>query len=297
MNVTLDSQEVGRQTHPMTVQGNEFSRIRWIHKIDLGDGRVTPGIWAYEEGYGLEHVDFAGKSVLDVGCIDGMYSFYAERRGASRVFSFDIADEQFGPQQGGPQDWTAGYKYAHKALGSKAEYRFPLSVYDLDPDSVGTFDVVLCLGVIYHLMHPALALERINGVLNMGGTLIVETEVSEGTTRFHHRLRHNPSFATVYRKPIVSMRAAMARVIEVARQLKPWKVHDSGDVYRGDVTNFWVMSPEVIQRHLDAAGFRIEQARYVKPRRLSYRCSKVALPDPMFAAGPARHVLSTIRRP
>jgi SAM-dependent methyltransferase len=268
---------------------DEYSRIRWIHAIDLGNGTVTPGIWQphYEE-YGLDRVDFKGKSVLDIGCIDGLYTFYAEKRGASRILSFDIADEQFGPQHGDNRDWTAGYKYAHKVLKSKAEYRFPFSVYNLDPEAVGTFDIALFLGVLYHLAHPALALERINSILKMGGTMVLEAEVSAGRTGFFRQFKHNPTRVKAVPIKVVSMRSAIARLRARVRLLKRLiSPTDTGDVYRGDVTNFWVLSPEVMERHIDYAGFRIEHARQFDARR-SYICTKVAEPDPMFAAGRPR---------
>jgi len=52
------------------------------------------------------------------------------------------------------------FRYAHRQLGSKVDYR-EMDVYELTPDRIGRFDIVLCLGVLYHLKHPLLALERI----------------------------------------------------------------------------------------------------------------------------------------
>src|SRR5262249_6385881 len=48
-------------------------------------------------------------------------------------------------------------------LGSRVEYR-QIDVYRLAPERVGRFDIVLFMGVLYHLKHPLLALERVCAV-------------------------------------------------------------------------------------------------------------------------------------
>ena len=157
----------------------KYEEIRWIHQIKLPDGRVTPGKWPplFKE-YALMEVDFKGKRVLDVGCLDGQYSFYAERQGASEVVAIDINEEQFGKQLFSGQNWSFGFLYTHNQFNSKVKYVFPYSVYDLSPSSFGQFDVILFLGVIYHLAHPVLALERLNKVLKPGGVMVLEAEIS-----------------------------------------------------------------------------------------------------------------------
>ena len=68
----------------------------WMHTIDLGGGVVTSGAWTPEDQAGtlgtLEQIDFRGKKVLDVGCLDGLWSFEAERRGAAEVYATDLGD-------------------------------------------------------------------------------------------------------------------------------------------------------------------------------------------------------------
>ena len=69
----------------------EVEKIEWWHKIDLGNGIITPGkVNTFEKlkRIGLPD-DLTGKSVLDIGAWDGFYSFEAERRGASRVVAID----------------------------------------------------------------------------------------------------------------------------------------------------------------------------------------------------------------
>lgn len=141
--------------------------ILWRHTIDLGQGVVTPGGRANRKilrRLGLpQRLD--GLSVLDVGASDGFYSFEAERRGARRVLAIDNFSS-----------WSTreGFDLARRALGSRVEDK-KMDVFELSPDTTGVFDLVLCLGVLYHLRHPLLALERIFSVT--GSHLIVETHV------------------------------------------------------------------------------------------------------------------------
>jgi tRNA (mo5U34)-methyltransferase len=149
--------------------------IRWWHSIDLGHGIVTKGVdQAQAERLSRLQLpaDLTGRSVLDIGAWDGFFSFEAERRGAARVLAADYYSwhgQGWGTGQG-----KAGFQLAREALGSRVE-DVDLDVMDLSPDRIGTFDVVLFLGVLYHLPHPLLALERVASVT--GSLLVVETVV------------------------------------------------------------------------------------------------------------------------
>ena len=122
----------------------------WYHKLDLC-GTVTPGIHDprdTELSMGFPK-SFKGKRVLDVGCADGYYSFAAEKLDASEVVAID------------EREW--GSKTAKALLDSKVQFRI-MSVYDLSPEKNGLFDIVILFGVLYHLKHPLLALEKIRAV-------------------------------------------------------------------------------------------------------------------------------------
>lgn len=146
-------------------------RIAWYHTFDFGDGIVTRGIdqsphrvhWL-----GLPE-SFQGQSVLDVGAWDGYYSFEAERRGARRVLATD-----WFCWGGGGWGTKAGFQLARRVFGSRVEDR-DIDVLDLSPETVGVFDVVLFLGVLYHMRHPLLALERLFQVT--AKQLILETHI------------------------------------------------------------------------------------------------------------------------
>lgn len=144
------------------------SRIQWVHRIDVGQGIVTPGTWDTETVLQRLQLpdDLTGKSVLDAGCWDGFYSFAAERRGAARV----LATDEFVWRRG----LRAGFDLAPQALHSRVEPR-EIDVLDLRPETVGTFDIVLFLGGLYHMRHPMLALDRLAAVTRE--LLVVETVV------------------------------------------------------------------------------------------------------------------------
>ena len=145
--------------------------IDWFHTIDLGNGVVTPGIDPSPKklhAIGMP-TDLTGKSVLDLGAWNGFFSFEAERRGARRVLAADYFCWS-GPGWGTKD----GFDLAREALGSKVEDR-EIDILDVSPDSTGVFDTVLLLGVLYHMRHPLLALEKVSAVT--GGMLILETHV------------------------------------------------------------------------------------------------------------------------
>jgi tRNA (mo5U34)-methyltransferase len=151
----------------------DVEAIRWFHTIDLGGGVVTPGeedTPAKLATLGLPE-DLAGKTVLDVGAWDGFFSFEAERRGARRVVAVDPAAWREGQPE---NEWgsKAGFELARRALGSRVE-DLDIDLDALSPDTVGTFDVVLFLGVLYHLPDPFPLLERVCSVT--AGLLILET--------------------------------------------------------------------------------------------------------------------------
>jgi tRNA (mo5U34)-methyltransferase len=142
----------------------------WWLSIDLGDGRVARGeksldviksrcVWE------VMPRDIAGKSVIDMGCAEGYFSFWAEQRGASRVVAVDWEPET-----------CRRFRLAHEYLGSQVEF-VQSTVEELNAHELGTFDVVLCMGLIYHLRDPVLGLERAASLLAPGGRMVLESHV------------------------------------------------------------------------------------------------------------------------
>jgi len=150
----------------------EINAIKWMHTIDLGDGVVTAGKWPRNPriAAAFDRIGFGGKKVLDVGTCNGLWSFEAERRGASEVHSVDFLTHV--------GYWCApGYRLAHRLLDSKAIYNPDVNVYDIDKLGVRDFDIVVFAGLYYHLKNPLLALARARSVLKAGGYIIVEGPV------------------------------------------------------------------------------------------------------------------------
>ncbi len=131
--------------------GKELAQKGWYHSIEFPDGSVTDGLIPLDRlkervGHMPIPDDLRGKRVLDIGAWDGWFSFEMERRGAN-VVAVDCVEIQ-------------NFLSAHEARNSKVEYRI-LDVMELSPRELGYFDIVLFLGVLYHLKHPLLGLEKV----------------------------------------------------------------------------------------------------------------------------------------
>jgi tRNA (mo5U34)-methyltransferase len=174
----------------------------WWHSIDLGDGIVTPGHKSAEllkiEWDQLQLGDLRGKTVLDIGSWDGYFAFTAERLGAARVVALDwyVWSMDLGRQQAYyreclergektqpfeemPELWRPaelpgkkGFDTAKVALESRVEDVVG-DFMSIDLAELGTFDVTFFLGLLYHLRHPLLALERLAQVT--AGSAYLET--------------------------------------------------------------------------------------------------------------------------
>lgn len=123
---------------------------RWYHPIELRPGIVTPG--ANAARLVLDALDLppdcAGMRVLDIGTRDGFFAFELEKRGAE-VLAVDYV---------GSGD--TGFGVAADVLGSRVTY-LQRNIYQLDTRELGTFDLVLFLGLLYHLPDPLGALRLV----------------------------------------------------------------------------------------------------------------------------------------
>ena len=132
----------------------------WWHTIDVGDGVVTPGhVAPRSQEIRAEAIPhrMPGKTVLDVGCWDGYFSFWCERRGAivtpvDNCQYKEFVRSKFGVELKGGE----GFRAAARLLGSG------LKLKTSDFASLrGSFDIVLFFGVLYHERNPLLALEHL----------------------------------------------------------------------------------------------------------------------------------------
>lgn len=158
----------------------------WYQTIELAPGLVTRNA-VYDHRPILDRVGLPesldGLTVLDVGTADGFWAFEMERRGAARVVALDLdrlGQSDVLPRYRAqlPADWADAENYcaprfwtAHALRGSRVEYRTG-SVYDLTPETFGTFDLVYCGSLLVHLFDPLSALIAIRSVTR--GTAVVE---------------------------------------------------------------------------------------------------------------------------
>lgn len=159
----------GGDSDPAALQARLSALRGHFHSpIDFGDGIVAKPAHVqrrFQRRLRLMRIpaDLTGKSVLDIGAWDGYFSFEFERRGAKRVLAIDTWD-------GAPE--FQAFLLAREHLKSRVEYR-RMDAHDISREAIGTFDIVFCAGVLYHLRHPLAVLERIRGVT--AERLIVET--------------------------------------------------------------------------------------------------------------------------
>lgn len=188
---------------------NAAEAMVWFHSIDLGHGVVTKGCKTpallNQELNALQLPDLRGRTVLDIGAYDGFYSFEAERRGASRVVSMDFhvwqletrltasylaqcAANGTAPTPPYRTEWMQWrldaermpgkmrFDLARRALNSRVEPVIQ-DFMTADPAVIGTFDVVLFLGVLYHTQYPLAALQRVFTLTKH--MVVIETEAME----------------------------------------------------------------------------------------------------------------------
>ncbi len=147
----------GSASHSGFSQEEIRRRVRelgdWFQNMDLGGIETAPdhflGDYPRCKWRRFAHAipaDLTGKTVLEIGCNAGFYSLEMKRRGAARVLGIDTDPA-----------YLAQARFAAEVTGADVEFR-EMDVYDIA--SLGRrFDLVLFLGVLYHLRHPLLALD------------------------------------------------------------------------------------------------------------------------------------------
>lgn len=210
---------------------------RWWHELELAPGVITPGDDSNRmklpilDGLGLPS-SMAGLRALDIGCSDGYFTFELERRGAA-VTAIDFVPETY-----------TGFATARKILGSNAEYRMD-NVYNLSPESYGQFDVVLFMGVLYHLRKPLAALDAIRSVMKPGALLFVGTMMID-----EYFLLPDGTVTT------------LDAINPILKTVPLWQTYP-GDALNGDFTNASAPNLRGLQVALEEAQFRVEETRTV----------------------------------
>lgn len=229
----------------------------WFHNINvrgiwtapdhfLGD---YPGAKFRRFAEGLPD-DLSGKAVLDIGCNAGFYSIEMKHRGADYVLGIDSDDH-----------YLAQARFVADALGfTDVEFR-KLSVYDVA--RLGRrFDVVIFMGVFYHLRHPLLALDLIRD--HVAGDMLIFQSLTRGSSRV----------AAV--KPDYDFNEPD----DFDKRGYP-KLHFIEHQFAQDWTNWWVPNRAASEAMLRSAGFTIEAG----PTDEVYLC-RVA-PVPFAGWGPS----------
>jgi len=227
----------------------------WFHNLDLGGVETAPDHFLGDyprfkfDRFAGALPDLGGKSVLDIGCNAGFYAFEMKRRGAARVLGID-EDPRYLEQA----------RFAAAELGwDDVEFR-RLSVYDVG--ALGErFDLVLFMGVLYHLRHPLLALD------------LIREHVAADRMLFQTMQRGPETVAPVpedhpFHKP------GTFDEPEIFGDPGYPRLHFIERCYAGDWTNWWAPNRACSEAMLRAAGFRIE----ARPEAEVYLCRIAPVP-------------------
>jgi tRNA (mo5U34)-methyltransferase len=229
----------------------------WFHNIELRGVKSAPDHFLgdypavkWRRFADALPADLSGKTVLDIGCNAGFYSIELKRRGARRVVGID-SDEHY----------LAQARFAAEISGVDLELR-ELSVYD-----VGTlrdrFDIVLFLGVFYHLRHPLLALDLIHE--HVARDLFIFQSMQRGSSEIE-ALEEDYPFGEVE----VFDRPGFPRMHFIERR------------YSGDQTNWWVPNRACSEALLRNAGFEVVD----RPEEEVFICRWREMPDGSHAVHP-----------
>jgi tRNA (mo5U34)-methyltransferase len=198
--------------HPMslTQPGSDQAEVKeriaqnhdWYHTIELAPGVVTPGIVDVRPIVPNVPIpaSLTGMRCLDIGTWDGFWAFEMERRGAAEVHAVDVPDPYrwdwpartrlLESYEGGKENLELikrngnGFPIAREALASSVD-RHEMTVYEISPEALGTFDFVFVGSILLHLRDPVGALERIRTVAK--GELVINEAVEYVLTKLHPR--------------------------------------------------------------------------------------------------------------
>jgi tRNA (mo5U34)-methyltransferase len=224
---------------------------QWFHNIDLHGVKTAPdhflGDYPNIKWQKFAHAipaDLTGKSVLDIGCNAGFYSIEMKKRGAARVVGIDSDDI-----------YLAQGRFAAEALGfPDIEFR-KMSVYDVG--QLGQkFDVVIFMGVLYHLRHPLLALDTLYE--QVVGDMLVFQSMQRGSADLMELNDDYPFWETA-----IFDSDAFPKMFFIEKR------------YSNDPTNWWIPNRACAEAMLRSAGFSIED----HPEDEVYICRRGTRPE------------------
>jgi tRNA (mo5U34)-methyltransferase len=234
----------------------------WFHNLDLKGVSTAPSHFLgdyprvkWRRFAGVVPDNLQGKTVLDIGCNAGFYAMEMKRRGAARVLGLDTDDE-----------YLAQARFAAEVSGLEIEFR-KMSAYDVG--QLGEqFDLVIFMGVFYHLRHPLLALD------------LIHQHAARDLLLFQSMLRGSDEVDTIERN------YDFWTTSHFDSPGYP-KMHFIEHKYADDPTNWWAPNRAGVEAMLRSAGFAIA----AHPEEEVYLCRKVGRPGaatPMVPRGAAR---------
>jgi len=205
----------------------------WFHNIDLNGIQTAPnhflGDYPNIKWQNFKHAvpqDLTGKSVLDIGCNAGFYSIEMKKRGAARVVGIDSDDTYL--EQARFAAAVSGY--------DDIEFR-KLDVYEVG--QLGErFDLVIFMGVLYHLRHPLLALDTLHDTVV--GDLLLFQSMQRGSKQLMHL---DDDYA--FWETSIFDHDAYPKMYFVEKR------------YSHDPTNWWIPNRACVEAMLRSAGFDI----------------------------------------
>ena len=225
----------------------------WFHNLTLRGISTAPNHFLgdyprvkWQEFRDAVPRDLTGMTVLDIGCNAGFYSFEMESRGAERVVGIDW-DEHYLEQA----------RFAAKVLGSRVSFE-QLSVWQV-AELQEKFDLVLFMGVLYHLRHPLLALD------------LIHEHVAKDLLLFQSMQRGSKSVTEL--APDYTFQQT-----EMFDEASYPKLHFVEHSYAADHTNWWIPNKACAEAMLRSAGFAIES----NPEQEVYLCRRQAVTSLRF---------------
>lgn len=254
---------------PRTPVEREVARLGpWFHNLHLPDGTRTapdhplgdfPAFKWRQLGAALP-ADMDGWRVLDVGCNAGYYSFELARRGAD-VLGIDV-DRRYLRQA----EWAA----EQLDLSGRTRFR-QMQVYDLLRDRE-RFDLVMFMGVFYHLRYPLLALdilaEKVDRLMVFQSISMPDDKVVE------------PPYDLSMEDREDLVQPGWPRMAFIEHRLS------------GDPTNWWVVNGAAAEAMLRSAGLRVIE----RPAHEIYVCEPIPEDEASESMERAREHLVGLRR-
>ncbi len=192
------------------------------------DFEIIPGVRT-NGAYNPEHLwnelqlpsDLTGVSVADIGASNGYFSFEARKCGAT-VVAFDSRHKD-----------NSGFGLAQYINGISDIEHHHVNILDIMPEEYGQFDIVLVLGLLYHVPDPYRALANCAALSSK--RLLVESYCID----------------TILPKPL--RREPIMKFIA-----DPWRFPTYWHINQ-DLSNFWGFTSVCLQRMIEDVGFTVQR--------------------------------------